>query len=118
MTEPFLPRLLLTPGEPAGIGPDIVIEAAQVAWPAELVAVCDPRLLRDRADLLGKPLTIKDAHLERAPRPHEPGRITVLPVAMSAGVKPGHVDVRNAAYVIETLGRATRACLDQRAQAL
>ena len=52
----MLPRLLLTPGEPAGIGPDLAIAVAQREWPAELVAVGDPGLLAERAELLGQPL--------------------------------------------------------------
>jgi 4-hydroxythreonine-4-phosphate dehydrogenase len=117
-SEAPTPRLMLTPGEPAGIGPDVLIEAAQLPWPAELIAVCDPRVLRHRADQMGRPLTIKDAHLERPARPHEPGRITVLPVAVAQPPQPGTLNPKNAPYVLETLNRAARACMNRQAHAM
>ena len=52
----MVPRILITPGEPAGIGPDLLLSLAQQNWPAELVAVCDPALLRSRASVLGLPI--------------------------------------------------------------
>lgn len=51
-----LPRLALTPGEPAGIGPDLMVQLAQEALPAELVVISDPGLLEARARQLGLPL--------------------------------------------------------------
>ncbi|MDM7322071.1 MAG: 4-hydroxythreonine-4-phosphate dehydrogenase, partial [Gammaproteobacteria bacterium] len=48
-------KLALTPGEPAGIGPDLVIQLIQQPWPVELVAFADPTLLRERAARLGLP---------------------------------------------------------------
>ena len=51
-----VPRLALTPGEPAGIGPDLVVQLVQEPFPAELVVVSDPDLLEARARQLGLPL--------------------------------------------------------------
>ncbi|MGL5700267.1 MAG: 4-hydroxythreonine-4-phosphate dehydrogenase PdxA, partial [Kluyvera sp.] len=51
-------RVVITPGEPAGIGPDLVIQLAQRDWPLELVVCADGRLLSERATLLGLPLTL------------------------------------------------------------
>ena len=51
LREPSLktiPRILITPGEPAGIGPDITVQIAKASWPAEIVVVCDPELLIQR----------------------------------------------------------------------
>lgn len=114
----MLPRLLLTPGEPAGIGPDLAIAVAQREWPAELVAVADPGLLAERAELLGLPLELREIHLGEDPQPHLPGRLRVLPVALAAPAQPGRLDVRNAGYVLETLRVATRACAQRFADAL
>ena len=46
-------RLADTPGEPAGIGPDLVLQIAQQDWPHQLVVTAEPALLRERAALLG-----------------------------------------------------------------
>ncbi|KKO43787.1 4-hydroxythreonine-4-phosphate dehydrogenase, partial [Arsukibacterium sp. MJ3] len=51
-------RIAVTPGEPAGIGPDLIITLAQQPWPAELVVCADAELLADRAKQLGLPLQL------------------------------------------------------------
>ena len=52
------PRLALVPGEPAGVGPELCVRAAQRSWDADLVAVGDARSLRAAADALGLPLAL------------------------------------------------------------
>lgn len=111
-------RLLITPGEPAGIGPDLLAQLAQTPCEAELVAVCDPALLEARAGLLGLPLRLAPANLSAPPVAHRPGHLPVLSVSLDAPVQAGQLDARNARYVLETLRQAVRACLDGQAQAL
>jgi 4-hydroxythreonine-4-phosphate dehydrogenase len=113
-----IPRLLLTPGEPAGIGPDLVVQLAQRDFDAELTAIADPELLRARAELLGLPLTIEIGDFGSSVKAHRPGRLKVLPVTLPVRAIPGRLDVRNAPYVLDTLRLAARACLDGKAQAL
>jgi 4-hydroxythreonine-4-phosphate dehydrogenase len=100
--------LAVTPGEPAGIGPDLVVTLASRPRHADWIAIADPRLLTDRARLLGLPLQV-DTDIARPAR--EAGRLTVAPVALRAPVQPGQLDVANAAYVLETLERAVDGCL-------
>lgn len=114
----MIPRILITPGEPAGIGPDLVLRLAQEPWGAELVAVCDPALLRARALHLGLPIAFEEFDLTAAPETHEAGFLNVLPVAMAAPSEPGKLDVANAGYVLETLKVAVAACKAKQAQAL
>ena len=104
------PPLALTPGEPAGIGPDLCIRLAQTRREEPLVAVCDPELLESRARLLNLPLTINDYRQNELTVSLEPGHLTVLPVSMAKPAKPGKLDSGNAAYVLETLRRATAGC--------
>lgn len=111
-------RLLITPGEPAGIGPDLVITLAQGAQPFELVAVCDPELLQQRARQLGLPIKLKTLTLDTAPEPTPAGTLAVLPVPLSVQVHSGKLDKRNAGYVLDTLTIAARACQQGKAQAL
>ena len=54
-----LPRIAITTGEPAGIGPDVVLMAAQCAWPAELVVIADPNMLQQRAQALKLPIELQ-----------------------------------------------------------
>lgn len=53
-----IPRLVLTPGEPAGVGPDLILGLSQRDWPAELVIVADPLMLQRRAQQLSIICTI------------------------------------------------------------
>jgi 4-hydroxythreonine-4-phosphate dehydrogenase len=106
-----IPRIAITPGEPAGIGPDILLAVAQGHWQAELVAVADPDLLQARATRLGLPITLEPVDLATAPQIHKPGTLRILPVALATGCRPGHLDPANAAYVVETLQQAVAGCL-------
>jgi 4-hydroxythreonine-4-phosphate dehydrogenase len=61
------PRILITPGEPAGIGPDIVAQIAQQSWPAELVVITDPEMLLARAKQIGLLKSLQLNHLWHTP---------------------------------------------------
>ncbi len=114
-----IPRLALTPGEPAGIGPDLCIAAAQQPRAVELVAVCDPDLLASRAATLGLPLTLESFDPEQPARPSAPGRLLVDAAAtLAVPAIPGLLDSANAAYVLATLSAACAGCLSRRWDAL
>ena len=104
-------RVTITPGEPAGIGPDLVVALAQRDWPVELVVCASPDLLLDRAALLGLPLTLMPLQAGAPAIPQAAGTLTVLPVELRAPVVPGQLDMRNSAYVVETLARACDGCM-------
>jgi 4-hydroxythreonine-4-phosphate dehydrogenase len=103
-------RIVLTPGEPAGIGPDLAVMMAAAGSAAELVAVADPHLLAERASALGRPLTVVPYDPRVAPLPTSGGRLVVDAVPLAAGVRAGRADRANARYVIETLRRACAGC--------
>lgn len=102
--------LALTPGEPAGVGPDLLLALAQDGFTQPLIAIADPDMLAARAALLGLPLEI----LPPDPLPSPPGALRVLPVALGAPAEAGRLDVRNAAYVLETLRVAVAGCMEGR----
>jgi len=104
-------RIALTPGEPAGIGPDLAIALAQRTHAVEVVVIGDPTLLKQRAKQLNLPLRLLETDLKRAPKPYAAGEIGLLPVSTSAPVTSGELDSRNAAYVLETLDLAIDGCL-------
>ena len=111
-------RLALTPGEPAGIGPDLCILLARQAQAHELVVIADPLLLQARAAELGLALDILPLAADRPPTPSPAGQLRVLPVALRAPVHSGRLDPTNAAYVLETLDTAIAGCRDGRFAAL
>ncbi|MBA0209963.1 4-hydroxythreonine-4-phosphate dehydrogenase PdxA [Pectobacterium brasiliense] len=111
-TESSTPRVVITPGEPAGIGPDLVIALAQQAWPVELVICADPDLLLSRALQLSMPLTLRGYQPGQPAQPQQAGSLTILPIAAPATIIPGQLNVANSAYVVETLARACDGCLN------
>ena len=63
-------RLVITPGEPAGIGPDLIIQHVQDAHPYELICIADPVMLQQRAKKLGLPLNINPYNANKIGRAH------------------------------------------------
>ena len=96
-------RIAITPGEPAGIGPDLTIVIAQQDWPVELVVVACKKLMQERAEQLGLPLTLIDYDVDKAAKSQKAGTITIIPVDMAEACIPGELNPENGSYVIETL---------------
>lgn len=113
-----IPRLVLTPGEPAGIGPDLILGLSQRDWPAELVVVADPLMLQRRAQQLGLNVSIERYDAARQARPQPAGTITVDPVNLNTVELAGTLDKRNGHYVLATLQRAASGTLSGEFDAL
>ena len=112
-------RLLLTPGEPAGIGPELLAQLAQSPPPgAGLIAVADPDLLRASAATAGLPLQLHPWQPGQPAAALPAGQLHCWPVPLRCAASPGQLDVRNAPYVLETLTRAAGACRAGQADAL
>ena len=105
------PRLILTCGEPAGIGPDLCIDIAGRAWPCELVVAGDMGVLQARAQQLQKPLTFLSYAPGATPAGHRAGTMRVLHVPVAAPVRPGQLDRANARHVLQLLDRAIDGCM-------
>jgi 4-hydroxythreonine-4-phosphate dehydrogenase len=105
------PRLILTCGEPAGIGPDLCIEIAGRAWPCELVVAGDLQVLEARARALHQALAFLPYSPDDAPGEHRAGTLRVLHVPVAAAVRPGQLDPANARHVLTLLDRATDGCM-------
>ena len=105
-------RLALTPGEPAGIGPDLAVMLAQRERASEVVAIADPALLASRAATLGLPLAVRPFEPDAPPRVDAPGTLCVAAEPLRAPAAPGRLDPTNAAYVLATLDRAIDGCTD------
>ncbi|PEI05735.1 4-hydroxythreonine-4-phosphate dehydrogenase PdxA [Pantoea agglomerans] len=105
-------RVVVTPGEPAGIGPDLTVQLAQQSWPVELVVCASPALLQQRAAQLGLSLTLRTYQPDAAAEPQQAGTLTVLPIETAETVTPGELCVTNSDYVLATLARACDGCLN------
>lgn len=98
-----LRKLIVTPGEPAGVGPDLVIEIAQHDWPVQIVVVASATLMVERAAQLGKPLTIIEYDANAPSSTHKAGTLTLLPMDLAEPCIAGELNPSNGAYVVETL---------------
>jgi len=96
-------RIAITPGEPAGIGPDLTITIAQQDWPVELVVIACKKLMQERAEALGLPLTLIDYDCQANAKPQKAGTLTLLSVDMAETCIPGELNAKNGSYVVETL---------------
>ncbi|GAC1304104.1 MAG: 4-hydroxythreonine-4-phosphate dehydrogenase PdxA [Steroidobacteraceae bacterium] len=108
----YVPRIIVTSGEPAGIGPDICVMLARHEWPAELIVAGDRTLLQETAAALGQPLRIIDYGSSRPAGPSLPGVLTVLDVPTVRPVRAGKLDPDHAAYVLRLLDRACDGCMN------
>jgi 4-hydroxythreonine-4-phosphate dehydrogenase len=108
----YIPRVVITSGEPAGIGPDACVVIAQSAWQADIVVAADAAVLETTAAALDLPLTLEAYDASKAPTAHRAGHLKVLHVPVAQPVIPGELDPRNAAYVIEMLDRACDGCMN------
>jgi 4-hydroxythreonine-4-phosphate dehydrogenase len=104
-------RIIVTAGEPAGIGPDLVLALSQENWPHQVVICADRSLLEQRAKQLGIAVTLHHFDPHTTPQPQQSGSLMVLDVPLHAPVTAGVLDERNGHYVLETLERAAQGCM-------
>ena len=105
-------RIAITPGEPSGIGPDLIITIAQRAWSAALVVIASKTLLIERAQQLNLPLTLIDYDINNETTSQAPGTLTVLNVDLSEPCVAGILNHNNGGYVVETLRIASEKNID------
>ena len=109
------PIVAITPGEPAGIGPDICLALVPEAYEATLIVIADPELMVERARLLkvNCPLNvITQASGAQA------NKLNLMPVTTAVPSIPGLLNSDNAGYVLNTLEIAVNGCLEKRFDAM
>jgi 4-hydroxythreonine-4-phosphate dehydrogenase len=106
-----IPRLIVTSGEPAGIGPDLCLAIAAREWPCDVVVAADIELLQQRAQQLRLSIRLLPYVSSTVVPAHQPGTLRVLHVPTAATVEPGKLNVANARYVLHLLDAAAQGCL-------
>ena len=102
------PRLALVPGEPAGIGPELVVLAAQRNWDAALVIHGDAAALQRAAHVLQLPLALH----RRGDTPANPHSLEIVDIPHPVVAGFGMPEAANAASVIQALCQAGRSCIN------
>ena len=101
------PLLVVTPGEPAGIGPDIILASLGKSLPAALLVVADPELMRQRGIALGLNIGINNWLETRTVSSTE---LNIVPVPLAHQAIPGQMNIANSPYVLATLETAVGLC--------
>lgn len=101
----MIPRIALTSGEPAGVGPELCLAIAREPLDCELVCLGDRSLLATRASALKLPVTLVEYDASVRAQ-HSPDRLNVLHVPLGAPSTPGRLDRANGRYVLDLIDRA------------
>lgn len=101
--------LVVTAGEPAGIGPDLCVELAATSPGIPLVVIADKYLLQQRAARLGAALQVRDYQLSRG-NEYQPRTLTVNHLPLLGSCQAGQLNAANSPYVLATLRRAVQGC--------
>ena len=111
-------RIVITAGEPAGIGPELCIRIARRPAAFERVVVADRKLLESRAQRLGLPIDLSLYQPGQPALPQLAGQLKVLPVPLPAPAAAGELNPANARYVLDTLRLAIQGCISGEFSAL
>jgi len=102
-------RIVLSSGEPAGIGPDLCLKLNN-DFPIEIVILGNRSLFQQRANTLG--LELDELADYRPEQPAQAGHCCLLDIPLTHHCTAGKLDQANADYVLTMLRRATQGCLD------
>ncbi|NVD05649.1 4-hydroxythreonine-4-phosphate dehydrogenase PdxA [Vibrio sp. JPW-9-11-11] len=105
-------RIIVTAGEPAGIGPDLVLALSKESWTHQIVVCADKNMLAERAQALGIDVELIDYRTEDAIIAQKAGSLVVDHIPVANPVVAGQLDESNGHYVLNTLERAALGCMN------
>jgi 4-hydroxythreonine-4-phosphate dehydrogenase len=103
--------IIVTAGEPSGIGADIILQLANKTWSVPLVICCDKKLLMKRIQLLNLDIQLVDYDSSIPVQSTVTGVLTVANLALKTISEAGVLNKNNAQYVLDTLSFANQGCL-------
>ncbi len=104
-------RVIVTAGEPAGVGPDLVLALSQQDWPHQIIVCADKSLLAQRAVKLGIKVELLDYDASVKSTPQKAGSLLVDHIPMATTAVAGQLNEKNGHYVLATLTRAAEGCM-------
>jgi len=105
-------RLVITSGEPSGIGPDLVLMLASSNWPVQLVVLGDRNVIQARAQQLNIKVNFLEYDVTSPSTPSLAGELTLEHIPVAENVIPGRLNKHNAQSVVTLLKRAIHGCLN------
>ena len=114
-----IPKILITPGDPSGIGFDILLEISRKKFPAKIIAVTSINLLKERAKILKKSVVLTNVNLHDDDIPiNHSKEILVHDVKHTKKVIIGSPSVKHAPLILKSLDIAIDACINNKADAM
>jgi len=102
-----LKKILYSPGEPSGIGPDIIIQLCRTTFWTDIkvpiLCISDPKLLDKRAADLGKKITLQKISDIDELKANKRNVIQVMHISDCKNTKYGKLYKSNAKYVLDNL---------------
>ncbi|MDA0148605.1 4-hydroxythreonine-4-phosphate dehydrogenase PdxA [Vibrio sp. LaRot3] len=105
-------RIVVTAGEPAGIGPNLVLALSTQSWDHQIVVCADKTMLAERAKLLGIDVELHDYQAEAKAAAQQAGSLIVDHVDLHTPTVAGELNEANGHYVLQTLERAAQGCMN------
>lgn len=118
MTTNTIRRIVVTAGEPAGIGPDLVLALSKEDWAHQIVVCADKNMLTERAKQLGIEVQLSDYNPEETPKAQKSGTLIVDHIQISEPAVAGELNEANGHYVLKTLERAALGCMNDEFDAI
>ncbi|CCN45121.1 4-hydroxythreonine-4-phosphate dehydrogenase [Vibrio nigripulchritudo MADA3029] len=104
-------RIAVTAGEPAGIGPDLVLALSKHDWAHQIIVIADKTVLAERAEQLNIDVELISYDSENPALPQKSGTLIVDHMSVATPVVAGELNESNGHYVLNTLERAAEGCM-------
>ena len=111
-------KIVITSGEPAGIGPDICLDMPDIK-DTELYIIADPELVTDRIVQLSKDVRLNVHHdVDNLSDFYQEDKLNIIPLKLHSTSIPGILDQNNSRYVLQMLDLASELCLQKKVHAM
>ena len=113
------PKILISPGEPSGIGYDILFDLVNQKFSSDIIVVTSYNLLLERAKILKKKINFVKVDINENYIPKlKSNEIIVHDIQCNKKVKIGKPSIKHAPLIIESLNMCINSCLEKRADAM
>ena len=113
------PKILISPGEPSGIGYDILLDLVNQKFSSDIIVVTSYNLLLERAKILKKKINFVKVDINENYIPKlKSNEIIVHDIQCNKKVKIGKPSIKHAPLIIESLNMCINSCLEKRADAM
>ena len=115
-------RIVYSPGEPSGIGPDLIIQLCNSPFWKEIsipiICLTDPKLIEDRSKTLNKKIKIKIIDAVENSNPNKKGVLQIISISKCSNTGYGKLYKSNASYVLDNLNYGINEAINKKNVAL